>query len=151
MLYYTLIYDYIVPKCRLHSFPLCPAEGSRPHRIIKLTSLGCMCVCVCVHTGVQKCIYVCSICMWAYVHLHVCGASLRWLLTCAVVIVVTFLSSSLQKVLLELETKQKMTPAYVCAPSIHCLSLCSLHHVSRAQKCKRCPHQSGCRPALIRK
>lgn len=105
-----LEYDCILQYCNmLYLFPVCPAEGSRSHQIIKshmshVCVLLCVCVfecmwaeniqlcavCVCVHTGVQKCIHVCSICMWAYVHLHVCGVSLRWLLTCAEVIVVAF-------------------------------------------------------------
>ena len=99
----------VVPHCDLlHLFPVCPAEGSRPHIIIKgrtflvwmllcvcvctdSTWLCTVCVCVCVHVhmGMQRCMYGCSICMWAYGHLHVRGASLRWSLTCAAVIVVT--------------------------------------------------------------
>lgn len=43
------------------------------------------------------------------------------------------LSSSLQEVFSQHETKQKMTPAYACSSSRHCLSLRSLQCVSRAQ------------------
>lgn len=66
-------------------FCFSPAEGSRPQRINVRLLYGTLCVCVCVcwcHTTVQ---YVCEqcgnaymyalLCMWAYLHLHVCGAS----------------------------------------------------------------------------
>ena len=52
----------VMPHCgALHLFPVCPAEGSRPHIIIKgHTFLVCMllCVCVCVCVCVSVCLFV---------------------------------------------------------------------------------------------
>lgn len=100
-----------------------------------------LCVCVCsenielrtlcvyMHTGLWN--YICSLCMWAYVHLYMCGASLRLMLMCREDCCSVSLAS-LQEVFLQLKTK-KMTPAHACSSSIHCSALCSFQCVPGAQ------------------
>ena len=114
-----------------------PAEGSRPHRMIKsVIVLLCMYVHVCKWEQITVhcmyvfmctltrgiCIYVCSICMWAYEHLHVCGSFSQVITHMCSNNCCSVLSTSLQEVSLQLETKWKMTPAYaVPLQSIVCL------------------------------
>ncbi len=133
----------------LHLFPVCPAEGSRPHRIIKShMSLVCVLLCVCIYrehmTVYSMCVCVCTqACRNAYMYaLYACGHMCICMGVRGLSQVIAHmcsgnccdvLSSSLQEVFLQLKTKRKMTPAYACASSTHCWALCSLHRVPRAQ------------------
>ena len=132
----------VVPHCDLlHLFPVCPAEGSRPHIIIKgRTFLVWMLLCVCVCTDstwlCTVCVCVCACAyghaemhVWMlYMHVGIWASACAWGLSQVIAHVCSgnccdVLSSSLQEVFSQLETKQKMTPAYACSSARRCLSL----------------------------
>lgn len=117
----------MVPYCDiLHLFPVCPAEGSRPHRIIKcpMSLILCFCVCMCAQSCWNTYRLYMPVCyVWAYVHLNMCGASLMWL--CSVICCDLITGS--------FSTAHDKAVNDSCSSSVPCLSLCLLCNVSTAQ------------------
>ena len=111
-----------------------PTLSSRVARFLS----GCFCVCVFVqiaHDSVQ-CVCVCACAyghaemhVWMlYMHVGIWASACAWGLSQVIAHVCSgnccdVLSSSLQEVFSQLETKQKMTPAYACSSARRCLSL----------------------------
>lgn len=142
-------------------FYFSPAEGSRPQRINVHLLYGtlCVCVCVCVNRSyvwaVWKCIYVCVImhvgifafaCLWGLflvtAHPYSCNCC-------------DTLSSSLDgsfpAALKQAEEGSCLCLLLFLNPLLGFLFPSSYPWSSVAWKCETCPHQRGCRPALIRK